>query len=316
MTLVSVITPSYNQAAFLEEALRSVLEQEYPHIEYFVIDGGSTDGSVEIIRKYADKLTWWVSEPDSGQAEAINKGFARANGEIIAWLNSDDYYLPATIAEVVRQFETHPEIGMLYGDVLSIDGEGNPIYVQRFRPYTLEDLMAFNIISQPAVFLRRDALRKAGGLDLSYRYLLDHHLWIRVALHAPLYYFPKILAAARYHEDAKNIARAAEFGKEAFRILAWMSRDSALESLVQKNKRKIHAGAHRLDAFYLVEAGKMSEGLAAYARAFKFSPRIALKSWKRILYALASLFGFGKIRELYRRARIRILQRAHQGTRS
>src|SRR5512139_2492235 len=112
---VSIITPSYNQAPYLEQTIQSVLDQEYPHIEYLVIDGGSTDNSVEIIRKYAKRLTYWTSEKDRGQAEAINKGFARAKGDILAWLNSDDYYLLGTIPAVVRCFEEHPEIVMAYG---------------------------------------------------------------------------------------------------------------------------------------------------------------------------------------------------------
>ena len=123
--LVSIVTPSYNQADYLEETMRSVLAQDYPHIEYLVVDGGSQDGSAEIIRQYADQLAWWVSEPDEGQSDAINKGFQRATGEIVAWLNSDDTYLPGTIREAVEVLEEDPSIGFVYSDYHSINARRN-----------------------------------------------------------------------------------------------------------------------------------------------------------------------------------------------
>ncbi len=309
MTLISIITPSYNQAAFLEQTLNSVLKQKYRPVEYLVVDGASADGSVEIIRRYAKNLAWWVSEMDSGQACAINKGFARAKGEIVAWLNSDDYYLPDTLASVARLFEQNPKVGLVYGDVLSVNAAGEPIYVQRFRPYTLDDLMTFKIISQPAVFMRRSVLEKAGYLDDDYHLLLDHHLWLRMAQIAPMLYTPQILAAARYHENAKNIAKAADFGAEAFKIVAWMKSQPTLAPLLEENRAKILAGAHHLDAFYLVEAGKMRAGLAAYARAFFQHPKTALKSWRRVLYAFLSLLGFTHVREIYLSLRKKNLKR-------
>ena len=301
--LISIITPSYNQTAYLEQTMRSVLEQDYSQIEYMIVDGGSTDGSVDIIRKYNGRLAWWVSEADSGQAAAINKGFARASGEIIAWLNSDDYYLPNTISAVMELFAKHPEAGLIYGDVLSVDGAGNPINIQRFQPYTLEDMMAFKIISQPAVFMRRSILKKTGYLDPNYHFLLDHHLWLRIAQLAPIVYSPQILAAARYHDEAKNISHAEQFGAEAFKILEWMEAQPGLAERLQKNKLEIMAGVHHLDAFYRVEAGKMRAGLVAYFRAFRYHPRTAFKSWKRIIYAFFSLFGLARIRTFYLRYR-------------
>ncbi|OQX65001.1 MAG: hypothetical protein B5M51_02040 [Anaerolinea sp. 4484_236] len=299
MTLISIITPSYNQADFLEQTILSVLEQKNAQFEYLIVDGASTDGSVGIIEKHAASLAWYISEADSGQACAINKGFARAGGEIIAWLNSDDYYLPDTLSTIANLFDQHPETGIVYGDVLSVDGAGNPINIQHFQPYSLDDLMAFKIISQPAVFMRRSLLEKVGYLDNDYHFLLDHHLWLRIAQLTPMLYTSQTLAAARYHDDAKNIAHAEEFGAEAFKILAWMKTQPNLAPRLAENESKILAGAHHLDAFYLVEAGKMRAGLAAYWRSFLHNPKTALKSWKRILYAFLSLFGLARVREVY-----------------
>ncbi|MBT3321196.1 MAG: glycosyltransferase [Anaerolineae bacterium] len=307
MTLFSIITPSYNQADFLEQTILSVLEQDYADVEYLIADGASTDGSADIIRRYALDLSWWCAEVDAGQADAINKGFSRAKGEIIAWLNSDDIYLPETFTKVAEIFAKNPDAGIIYGDVLSIDADGNPINIQHFVPYQLSDLMAFNIISQPAVFMRRSFLEQAGYLDLEYHFLLDHHLWLRMAQLAPMIYVPQILAKARYHADAKNIAHAERFGKEAFKILDWMETQPLMTNILKDEKEKILAGAHHLDAFYLVEAGKMSAGLKAYWRTFRYNPKMALKSWKRILYAFLSLLGFSSIRKTYLKLRQKIL---------
>ena len=169
--LVSIITPSYNQAAFLEQTMHSVLEQDYPNIEYLVADGGSDDGSVEIIKRYADRLAWWVSEKDHGQAEAINKGFSRARGEYIAWVNSDDFYLPGAISAAVKEFQQHPEVGLVFGDVKVVDKDEKILNHLHYGNWGLAELMTFHIIGQPAVFLRRSVLEKAGFLDESYHFM-------------------------------------------------------------------------------------------------------------------------------------------------
>ncbi len=146
----------------------SVLDQDYPHIEYIVIDGASTDNSVEIIRKYENKLAYWVSEKDNGQADAINKGFARATGDIVAWLNSDDYYLAGTVSAAVKVFEENPDVVLVYGNMLAVDEHGKTFNTLNYKQLNLEDLLCFQIIGQPAVFMRRSALQKTGGLDPSF----------------------------------------------------------------------------------------------------------------------------------------------------
>lgn len=288
--LVSIITPSYNQAAYLEQTLRSVLEQDYPRIEYWVMDGGSTDGSVEIIRKYTDRLAGWVSEKDRGQADGINKGFARATGEIVAWINSDDYYLPGAISAAVAALQANPQAGLVFGDVVSVNAAGEAINVMRYGDWGVEGLMQFQIIGQPGVFMRRDALLKAGGgLDLDFHYLLDHLLWLRIGEIAPVKYVPQRWAAARFHAEAKNVAHAARFGQEAYRIAEWMSTRPALAERFARLRRRIWAGAHRMDGRYLLDGGKPGPALRAYLKSLAAYPPIALAEWRRMLFAAVSL---------------------------
>lgn len=300
---VSIITPSFNQSRYLEQTIRSVLQQDYPDLEYFIVDGGSTDSSVEIIRRYEEKLAGWVSEKDRGQAEAINKGIRASSGEIVAWLNSDDIYLPGAIQKAVQAFQQHPEAGLVYGNVISIDENARPFNLQTFQPYTLKDLMSFRIISQPAVFMRRAVLEQVGLLDLSYHYLLDHHLWLRMVQHAPSAYIPQTLAAARYHAEAKNLAHTPEFGREAFRMVDWMATDPRFSSLFRQHDRCILAGAHRLDAFYLLDGGFYARSLGAYARAFRYNPGVVLPEMHRVFYALLAPLGLKRLRPLYTKLR-------------
>ena len=303
LPLVSIVSPSLNQAQFLEQAIHSVLGQDYQRLEYIIVDGGSTDGSAEIIRRYADRLAWWVSELDTGQAEAINKGLRRARGEIVAWLNSDDVYLPGAVAEAVRAFQAYPEAGLVFGNVLAIDEAGRTLNLLRYGDWNLADLMAFRIIGQPAVFLRRSALEQAGSLDTSYHYLLDHQLWLRMAQVSGMRYLPKTLAAARYHLAAKNIAHPMEFAQEVQRIASWMESQPALADLLAKNRKCIQAGRHSLSAFYLVEGGESRLAMEEYKRAFAAHPPTVLRAWKRVAYAMLNLLGLGRLRRIYLAAR-------------
>lgn len=300
LPLVSVITPSYNQAAYLEATLRSVLEQNYPNIEYLVIDGGSNDGSVEIIQRYASRLSWWVSEPDGGQAEAINKGFARARGEFITWLNSDDLYLPGAIQSAVETLQQQPALGMVYGNALTIDGHGQPLNVLSFPDWQLEDLLRFRIICQPAVFMRRTALLATGPLDQTFHFMLDHQLWLRLAARYPLAHLPEMLAAARHHAQAKNAAQAAHFSTEILRLLEWIRVQPSFVDRFHRDQRQIAGGAYRLHARYLLDAGLPGQALGSYLQALRRTPLYTLQHWHRILYALLAQLGLGAVDRWYR----------------
>jgi len=297
MSLVSIITPSFNQAAYLETCIRSVLSQDYPYIEYIIVDGGSSDGSVDIIEKYTHRLAWWVSEEDHGQAEAINKGLARARGEIVAWLNSDDYYLPGAVGAAVQALEAHPPVLMVYGNMLAVDENGQTINLLRYRPLTLQDLLCFHIIGQPAVFMRRTALEQAGGLDPAYHCLLDHHLWIRLAKRGSILHVAQTWAAARYHPQAKNRARAAEFGREAFRILDWASQEADLAPVLARLGGRARAAAHRVDARYLLDSGAAWAALQAWGRALALHPPTALARLNLLGSAWLYLLGLRWLRE-------------------
>jgi GT2 family glycosyltransferase len=297
MKLVSIITPSFNQARYLEATIQSVLSQDYPRLEYIVIDGASTDGSVEIIKKHENRLAYWVSEKDKGQADAINKGLASANGDIVAWLNSDDYYLPNAISSAVKVFDENPDVVMAYGNMLTVDEQGRTINVLKYKQLSLEDLLCFQIIGQPAVFFRREAYEKTGGLDTTFHFLLDHHLWIRIAQLGKILHLPQTWAAARYHAEAKNRAKAAEFGREAFRILDWVKRQPELASAISSVGRRARASAHRVNARYLLDGSQPRPALTAWIHALLIHPPTALARLNILVSALLSLAGLGKLRE-------------------
>jgi len=304
--LVSIVTPSYNQAQYLEQTIQSVLGQDYARVEYLIVDGASTDGSIEIIRQYVGErggippiLAWWVSEKDSGQGDAINKGFAHAKGDIIAWLNSDDIYLAGTIAAAVKVFEENPHAVMVYGDMLAVDEYGQTINVMKYKQLSLQDLLCFQIIGQPSVFFRREVLEQTSGLDTTFHFLLDHHLWIRIAQFGKILHVPQIWSAARYHAEAKNRAKAAEFGQEAFRILAWAKTQTGLAEAVSGVERRARASANRVDARYLLDGGRPASALMAWLRALFIHPPTALARVNIFVAAILKMLGLDQLRAMY-----------------
>lgn len=304
LPLVSIVTPSFNQAQYLEQTIRSVLAQPEENspafrLEYIIVDGGSTDGSQEIIAKYAHRLAWWVSEADEGQAQAINKGFRHSHGEILAWLNSDDLYLPSAVSQAVKALQANPRLGFVFGDALSIDAQGRPIHRLSFGDWNLSDLIRFRVICQPAVFFRRSVWELAGGLDESFHYMLDHQLWIKLARVSEIQHIPALWAAARQHPQAKNVAQAARFGEETQQIYEWMLTQPDLGAMVRRHERQVRAGVFRLTARYLLDGGAPAQALRTYLRAIGEDPLFALKHWHRMIFALLSLAGAGRLRGFY-----------------
>lgn len=206
---VSIITPSYNQAAYLERTILSVLEQDYPNIEYIIIDGGSDDGSVDVIQRYADRLTYWESMKDKGQTDAINKGFSHAHGEILAWLNSDDILYPHAVREAVDYLTAHPDCGLVYGNCDFIDAEDRSIGQFNARQTDYKKLtQGYVHIPQQASFWLADLWQQVGPLDDSIYFAMDYDLWLRLAKVSEIKYLPTTepWAAFRLHADAKTIA--------------------------------------------------------------------------------------------------------------
>ena len=204
--LVSIVTPSYNQAIFLETTMRSVLDQDYGNFEYIVVDGGSDDGSIEIIEKYAERLAWWTSEPDQGQGDAINKGFGHAQGEIWAWLNSDDIYYPGAISNAVEILLKNPNVGMVYADADLIDASGTTIGSFPARSTDYRRMLNGSVhIPQQTTFIRAELWQQIGGLDPSFFFAMDFDLWVRLAKITSFQYVQQRWAAFRLHGEGKSV---------------------------------------------------------------------------------------------------------------
>ena len=219
LPLVTIVTPSFNQARFLEATIESVLNQDYPRIEYIVLDGGSTDGSVDLLRKHADRLTTWASEPDRGQTDAINRGFGMAHGEILAWLNSDDVYSPGAVSEAVAYLQAHPEIGMVHGGAHYLDEAG--LAVARFpsaRTSHLDLRRGAPRIAQQAAFFRTVLWEMVGPLDPTFQYAMDYDLWVRISAVTTLAYVPARWAGFRLHGESKSMTVARQCWPEMMRV--------------------------------------------------------------------------------------------------
>lgn len=205
--LVSVITPSYNQADYIEETILSVLNQSYTNIEYIIIDGASSDTTIDIIRKYSDRISYWCSEPDKGQADAINKGLRRATGDYVCWINSDDVLYPNFVETFVNCFEQNPNVDFIYGNV-----EQGPDIQHKFlrkgkQTDFVEMLTTLSVpIPQQATMWRRSLMEKIGFLEVEWHVLLDREYFMRVAQHVDILYVPKTVAFFRNHDASKSVA--------------------------------------------------------------------------------------------------------------
>ncbi len=218
--LVSIITPSFNQARYLEATIQSVLEQDYPRIEYIIVDGGSSDGSVDVIKKYAGRLAWWVSEQDKGQTDAINKGFNRAGGEILAWLNSDDTYNPGAVSAAVKYLTENPDVAMVYADCNYINEQGGVIGKFNSAQTDYRRLREGYVhIPQQTMFFRANYWQEVGPLDPSFYFAMDYDLWTRLAARAPIKYLAgQTWANFRIHTSGKTTSADDRCWPEMLRV--------------------------------------------------------------------------------------------------
>lgn len=218
---ITLVTPSFNQAAFLSRTIESVLGQNYPHLEYMIIDGGSTDGSVDIIRQYAGRLAYWTSEPDRGQAHAVNKGLQRGTGEIVGWLNSDDTLAPGALHAIAEAYARRPDVDLVYGHTCVIDAEDRVVRRLCAVPTNADELIRYNlnIWSQPGTTWRRRLHERVGYLDESLHYLMDGEFWVRAARAGRIQFLPRHLGNLRVHEQTKTARHAEAMEAERRQVL-------------------------------------------------------------------------------------------------
>ena len=285
--LVSIVTPSYNQAPFIEEAILSVSSQDYPFVEHIIVDGGSTDGSVEIIKAYArrspDRIRW-VSEPDEGQADAINKGFRMATGQIVAWLNSDDTYLfRSTLSEVVDAFHRMPEADIIYGDAVLIDKDNRLLRVLCSPSFSYNWLLRGCRLTQPTVFFRQQVIG-AEKLAPPITVVLDYEFWLRLGRKYRFVHVPRLWATDRNHSGRKILARRDELVRQSWAVRRQYGQDMDAPYYLQHHLDKLLYGLPSLVKGLLALPGLYHADAEAFAIPLRLEPPISTiwrQLWKK-----------------------------------
>jgi glycosyltransferase involved in cell wall biosynthesis len=236
---ISIITPSFNQAKFLEKTILSVLNQNYPNLEYIIVDGGSTDGSVEIIKKYEDKLKWWVSEKDGGQVNAINKGLRRATGDWVAWQNSDDLYFKNVLNDLSLAIKKNPEVSLIIGDIFLIDDQDRKLRDIKYVKPTYKSVLAEGmVLTNQSAFWLRDIHNKIGFLNERYQYSFDYEWFLRLLKYAKAKHVNKTWGAFRQHINSKTFLFSSKFKEETTRV-NYNYKPKFLEKIFYKFRRTI-----------------------------------------------------------------------------
>lgn len=284
--LVSVVTPSYNAMPFIKDTIESIRSQDYPKIEHIVIDGGSNDGTVEIL-KGCPQLRW-ISEPDRGQSDALNKGFRLAQGEVIGWLNADDTYRPGAISHAIEYFQAHPDVDLVYTDIQVIDENDQPVRFVKAAPFSLEMLLQRNIINQPTVFMRRQVLDTLGGVDNNIQfYVMDRELWLRAGMLFNLHYIPGVVFANfRFCKGTLSHENPAAFHKAWLRVLDDFEKSPNLDrNILIAIERARQLSTKQYYFALMVQAsnnGRQMEAMSAFQKATSYDWRILFQFgvWK------------------------------------
>jgi glycosyltransferase involved in cell wall biosynthesis len=298
----SITTPSYNQAAYLEQTIQSVLSQTEVDLEYFVLDGGSTDASVEIIKRYADRLAYWISEPDKGQTDAIVRGWRRSTGDVLAWLNSDDFYTPQALVKVAQAF-ADPNIEVVIGSCALGDAQGKIIGDKYARTFNVETMLTTGggVPGQPSTFIRRRVVEQFGYPDPALKYVMDWEYWIRLGLAlAPekvkLMWEP--LAVLRMWEGTKTLTGVEKICAEHRAVLQKIFASNTLPAHLQKLESRSLAGTYIKQSFLQWQAGRAAEARQSLVRA-KETDATALLGWHDLKLQLQTHLPF----PLYQNAR-------------
>lgn len=291
LPLVSVVTPSFNQGRFIERTVASVLSQDYPNLEYWVIDGGSTDETISVLRSFeGDPRFHWLSERDRGQSDAVNKGWSRCRGAVLGWLNSDDTYLPGALRHLVGALQQHPGADAVYGDVAMITETDEVVLRLAGRPLDLHLLFRRNYINQPAALQRRAAVLRWGPLSLHHHFALDYEFYLKIALAGKLLYLPELCATYRLHTTSKTVSTRGPFIRDMYHVAAQLLLRSDVPASLVEQRAAILGEWHARMGLAYAQDRSLRESLRGMLMALERSP-VQLKAYCIPIMAFDVLSG-------------------------
>ena len=306
--LVSIVTPTYNQSAYLRETVESVLGQDYPHIEHIVIDDGSTDDTPRVLEEYTGRIDW-ESQANMGQTPTINKGWQRARGEIVTWLNSDDTFTPGAVSKAVEYLRGRPGVGVVFGDTLFTEPDGTPIERSKARQgfdYREFVLACENPIPQPSAFIRRSVVDDAGLLDPHYYYFMDWDFFLRAGVRHRIEYTPELLSTYRLHPESKTVAQAARAAPELEVMYRNYFALPDVPAEIRREQARATANMYFTSGGYYIKGGDRAGAARAALKALRTHPGALLDPGMlhKFLYCLSGeRRAYRGGRELYRRTR-------------